>query len=212
MRLPVSETSLKEACEGGDSVEVGVLQLTVGGDGVSPHQIPHTEIIKGFIKGKVGHGMLKDMLRGGIWTTAISGVMPRTGGPPPDMRIGVDTTRVVDMGRVITRDVVEVANIARQARRHVMLLVSDDGIIPPNHHPLYNLPFCLRHQHSLSADPSAHGIWPWQLSQIMMSLWPSVISIIFVPVLCIGDDSCPDGDPHSFLSFSHIIVPPSFYL
>ena len=42
--LPVSETSSEEACEGRDTTEVAVVKTTIGGDGVSPHQIPHTEI------------------------------------------------------------------------------------------------------------------------------------------------------------------------
>ena len=66
MRLLVSETSLKETCEGGDAVKVGMLQPTVGGDGVSPHQIPHTEIFESLVEGETGHGALKDTLRGGI--------------------------------------------------------------------------------------------------------------------------------------------------
>ena len=40
----------------------------------------------------------------------------------------------------------------------------------------------------------------------MMPLRSSAIGIIFVLILGIGDDSRLDGDPHSFLSFSHIIV------
>ena len=97
----------------------------------------------------------------------------------------------------------------------LVLLVSDegdDGIVPLNHHPLYNLPFSPKHQHSSSADPLAHRVWPQHLSQIMMPLWSSAIGIIFVPILGIGDDSRLDSDPHSFLSFSHVIVSPLFYL
>ena len=66
MGLPVLETSSKEVCEGRDIVKVGVLKLMVGGDGVSPHQILHTEIVEPFVEGEAGHGVFKDMLSGGI--------------------------------------------------------------------------------------------------------------------------------------------------
>ena len=58
MGLPVSEASSKEACEGRDAAEVAVVESTVGGDSVSPHQIPHTEIVEGFVKREVGTGAL----------------------------------------------------------------------------------------------------------------------------------------------------------
>ena len=181
--LPVSETSSKETCEGRDVVEVGVLQLTVGGDSVSPHQIPHTEIFEPLVKGETGHGTLKDTLWGGIRLTTIPGPIPGAGRSPPDVGIGRGATRVMDVRRIIMRDVVNVMNIAAGAGRHVLVLLvsdeGDDGIVPPDHHPLYNLPFGLRHHHSLSADPSAHRVWPRHLSQIMMPLWSSVISVIF---------------------------------
>ena len=216
MGLPVSETSSKETCEGRDVVEVGALQLTVGGDGASPHQILHTEIFEPLVEGETGHGMLKDTLRGGIRLTTIPGPIPGAGRSPPDVGIGRGATRVTDVRRIITRDVVKVMNIAAGAGRHVLVLLvsdeGDDGIVPPDHHPLYNLPFSPRRHHSLSADPLAHRVWPWHLSQIMMPLRSSAIGVIFVPVHCIDDDSCLDGGPHSFLSFSHIIVSPLCYL
>ena len=58
MGLPVSETSSKEACEGRDTAEVVVVKSTIGGDGVSPHQIPHTEIVEGLVEREVGTGAL----------------------------------------------------------------------------------------------------------------------------------------------------------
>ena len=58
MGLPVSETSSKEACEGRDATEVAVVKTTIGGDGVSPHQIPHTEIVEGLVEREVGTGAL----------------------------------------------------------------------------------------------------------------------------------------------------------
>ena len=125
MGLPVSETSSKETCEGRDVVKVGVFKLTVGGDGMSPHQILHTEIFESLVEGETGHGMLKDMLRGGIWLMSISGPVPGTGGPPPDVGIGRGTTRVADVRRIIPRDVIEVVNIVARTRRHVVVLVSD---------------------------------------------------------------------------------------
>ena len=93
MGLLVSEASLKEAGEGRNAVEVDMVKLTVSGDGVSPHQIPHTEIVEGFVSREVGTGMFKDTLRGGIWSSAVSGVTPGTGSPPPDLGIGVNVTR-----------------------------------------------------------------------------------------------------------------------
>ena len=135
MRLPVSKTSLKEAGEGGDGVEVRVIKSMVGGDSVSPHQIPHTEIVEW----EVGHRSSKDMLRGGIWSMAISGVMPGTGGPPPDTGIGVDATLRSKKRAIIPRDMGIVALVLLGIRLggvagHLLAwLVSDegdDGIIP----------------------------------------------------------------------------------
>ena len=101
MGLPVSETSSKEAHEGRDATEVVVVKSTVGGDGVSPHQIPHTEIVEGLVEREVGTGALKDMLRGGIWSPAVSNMSPRAGGSPPDVGIGVDDTLVMRRSTVI---------------------------------------------------------------------------------------------------------------
>ena len=50
MFLLVSETSSEEAGKGRDGVEVGVLKPTVSGDSMSPHQIPHTEIVEGLVE------------------------------------------------------------------------------------------------------------------------------------------------------------------
>ena len=65
MSLLVSETPSKEACEGRDTTGVMVVKSTVGGDGVSPHQIPHTEIVEGLVEREVGTSTFKDTLRGG---------------------------------------------------------------------------------------------------------------------------------------------------
>ena len=216
MGLLILETSLEETGEGRDGVEVRVLESTVGRDSVSPHQILHTEIFKSLIVWETGHSTLQDTLRGGIRLTAIPAPVPGAGGTPPDVGIGRGATRVVDARKIIPRyvSIITLVGVSIRmggVRRHsLVLLVSDegdDGIIPPDHHPLYNLPLSLRHQHSLSADPLAHRVWPQHCSQIMMPLWSSVFGVIFVPAYCIGDDSCLDGNPHSFLSFSHIIVP-----
>ena len=217
MGLLVSETSLKEACEGRDTTEVVVVKPMVAGDGVSPHHIPHTEIVEGFVKREVGTGTFKDTLRGGIWSAAVPNVAPRAGGSPPDIGIEVDTTLVRRRSVIIamrhTRVVALVLlgiGFGRVARHLLALLVSDEGddeIVSSNHHPLYNLPLGLRHQHSSSAEPSAHEVQPQQLSQIMMPLQSSVIGVTFTPTFCIGDDSRFDSDPHSFLSFSHVVVP-----
>ena len=180
MGLPVSETSLKETCEGRNVVEVGVLQLMVGRDGVSPHQVPHTEIFKPLIEGKTGHGALQDTLREGIWLVGVSGPVPGIGGPPPDVGIGVDTMRVVDVRRIIPRYVAIVVFVVVSIRAggvvgHLLVLLvsdeGDDGIVPPNHHPLYNLPLGSRHQHSLLVDPLAHRVWLQHLSQIVLVYW-----------------------------------------
>ena len=71
MGLLVSKTSSKETSEGRDVVKVGVVKTTIGGDGMSPHQIPHTEIVRPFVIGEASNGLLQDMLRGGIWFAAI---------------------------------------------------------------------------------------------------------------------------------------------
>ena len=137
MGLPVSETSSKEACEGRDAAEVVVVKTTIGRDGVSPHQILHTEIVEGLVEREVGTGALKDMLRGGIWSPAVSNVSPRTGGSPPDMGIGVDDTLVRRRSTVIRlRDTRVVAFVVAGIGLGGVLghwLVSDkgdDGIIP----------------------------------------------------------------------------------
>ena len=103
--LLVSETPLKETCKRRDVVKVGVLKLTIGRDGVSPHQIPHTEIIKSFVKGEAGHGTFKDMLRGGIGFTAVPAIVPRAGGSPPNVGIGVDAALGSNKRTIILRDV-----------------------------------------------------------------------------------------------------------
>ena len=127
MGLPASKTSSKEACEGRDAVKVRVLQSMVGGDSVSPHQIPHTEIVKSLVEGETGHGALQDTLRGGIWFTAVPAIIPGTGRSPPDVGIGREMMRVTDMRRIITRDVIEVVNIATRVGRHVLVLLVSDG-------------------------------------------------------------------------------------
>ena len=66
MRLLVSKTSSKDASEGGDVVEVGVVRTTISRDSMSPHQIPHTEIFKSLVVWEVGNSALHDTLRGGI--------------------------------------------------------------------------------------------------------------------------------------------------
>ena len=96
---------MKETCEGRDTVEVRVLQPTVSGDGMSPHQIPHTEIVEPFIEGETSHGMLKDMLRGGIWFTAVPAIVPRAGRTPPNVGIGVGTGLGSNKRTIIPRDV-----------------------------------------------------------------------------------------------------------
>ena len=214
MGLPVSKTSSKEACEGRDTTEVVVVKLTVGGDGVSPHQIPHTEIIEGFVEREVGTGVSKDMLRGRIWSPAVLNMSPGTGSSPPDVGIGIDNTLVRRRSTVIRpRDTRVVALVVAGIGlggvvRHLSVSdEGDDGIVPSNHHPLYNLLLDPRRQHSLSTDPSAHGARPRHLSQIMMSLRSLVTRAILTPTFCIGDDSRFDSDPHSFLSFSHNIIP-----
>ena len=125
MGLPVSETSSKETCEGRDVVEVGVLKMTIGRDSVSPHQIPHTEIFESLIVWETGHGVLQDMLRGGIWLMAVPGPIPGAGSSPPDVGIGRGVTRVKDMRRIPTREVVIVTNIVGGVGRHMLILVSD---------------------------------------------------------------------------------------
>ena len=95
-----------------------MLQSTVGRDGVNPHQIPHTEIFKFLTIWETGHGALQNTLRGGIRLTAIPAPVPGAGGSPPDVGIGRGTTRVTNMRRIISGDVVKVANIASRAGRH----------------------------------------------------------------------------------------------
>ena len=130
---------MKEACEGGDVVEARVLKPTVGGDGMSPHQIPHTEIIESLVGGEAGHSTLKDKLRGGIWFTAVPAIVPGAGGASPNIGIGVNAMRVADVRRVILRDVrivvLIVASILGRVGRHLLVLLvsdeGDDGIVPP---------------------------------------------------------------------------------
>ena len=134
MGLLVSKTSSKEACEGRDATEVLVVKLTVGGDGVSPHQIPHTEIVEGLVEREIGSSALKDMLRGGIWSLAVSNMSPRAGGSPPDVGIGVDDTLVRRRSTIVpTRNPRVVAlvltsiGLAGVGGHWLALLVSDEG-------------------------------------------------------------------------------------
>ena len=105
MGLPVPKTSSKETCEGRNVVKVGVFKPTVGRDGVSPHQILHTEIIKSFIEGKAGHSVLKDTLRGGIWFMAVPAIVPRAGGSTPDIGIGINAALGSNKRTIIPREV-----------------------------------------------------------------------------------------------------------
>ena len=89
--------------------------MTVSKDGVSPHQIPHTEIIEGLVEREVGHSLLKDMLRGGIRSAAISGVMPGTGRTPPDAGIGVNATLRSNKRTIIPRDMGIVVLVDRKS-------------------------------------------------------------------------------------------------
>ena len=50
--------------------------------------------------------------------TAIPAPVPGAGGSPPDVGIGRGTTRVTNMRRIVSGDVVKVANIASRAGRH----------------------------------------------------------------------------------------------
>ena len=150
MGLPVSKTSSKEACEGRDATEVVVVKSTIGGDSVSPHQIPHTEIVEGFVEWEVGTGALKDMLRGGIRGPAVSDMSPRTGSPSPDVGIGVADTLVRRRSMVIRpRDTRVVALVllgitfGEVAGHWLTMLVSDegdDGIVPSTTIPYITYP------------------------------------------------------------------------
>ena len=150
MGLPVSKTSSKEACEGRDTTEVVVVKSTVSGDGVSPHQIPHTEIVEGLVEREVGTGALKDMLRGGIWSPAVLNMSPRTGGSPPDVGIGVDDTLVRRRSTVIRpRDMRAVTLVllgitfGGVVGHWLAMLVSDegdDGIVPSTTIPYITYP------------------------------------------------------------------------
>ena len=147
MGLSVSKTPSEKACEGRDAAEVAVVKSTIGGDGVSPHQIPHTEIVEGLVEREVGTGALKDMLRGGIWGPAVSNVSPRTGGSPPDMGIGVDNTLVRRRSTIIRpRDTRVVALVVASIGFGGVLghwLVSDeggDGIVPSTTIPYITYP------------------------------------------------------------------------
>ena len=124
---------MKEACEGRDATKVVVVKSTVSGDGVSPHQIPHTEIIEGLVKREVGTSTFKDTLRGGIWSPAVSDMPPGTGGSPPDVGIGVDDTlmrrstivTLTNMGIVTL--VLTSIGLGGVVGHWLALLVSDEG-------------------------------------------------------------------------------------
>ena len=44
---------------------------------------------------------------------AVPAIVPGAGRPPPNVGIGVDTTRVADVRRIVMRDVIKVANTMR---------------------------------------------------------------------------------------------------
>ena len=61
------------------------------------------------------------MVDGCSWTNS------RAGRSPPDVGIGREMMRVVDVRRIITRDVIKVVNISARAGRHVLVLLVSDG-------------------------------------------------------------------------------------
>ena len=126
MGLLVSETPSKETSKGGDVVEVGVFQTTVGRDGMSPHQIPHTEIFESIVIWETGHGALQDTLRGGIWSVAIiPRPVPGAGGSPPDVGIRGRAALGGKKRTIILRNMGVIVDIARRVGRHVVLVISD---------------------------------------------------------------------------------------
>ena len=56
---------------------------------MSPHQIPHTEIVESFVEREIVGGTLQDLLTGGIRVMAVSSPRPLAGGSPRDVGIGV---------------------------------------------------------------------------------------------------------------------------
>ena len=89
------------------------------------------------------------MLRGGIWSPAVSNVLPRAGGSPPDVGIRVDDTLVRRRSTVIRlRDTRVVALVLLGimfggVAGHLLMLVSDegdDGIIPSTTIPYITYP------------------------------------------------------------------------
>ena len=76
------------------------------------------------------------MLRGGIWSPAVSNMSPRAGGSPPDIGIGVDDMLVRRSTVIRPRDTRIVALVVAGIRLGGVLghrLVSDegdDGIVP----------------------------------------------------------------------------------
>ena len=90
---------------------------------MSPHQILHTEIIEPFVVREVGNGPLQDTLKGGIWAAVMTGMIPRTGLSPPDLGIGKGLARVMNMRRIILRDLrivmLVVVCIVSRAERHL---------------------------------------------------------------------------------------------
>ena len=117
--LLVSETSSKETSKAGNVIIVRVVQMMVGRDGVSPHQISHTEIFESLVKWKVSNSSLHNTLSRGIWCAAIiPGPVAVTGTTSPDIEIRGRAKKAGDVRRITSRDVIKVANIARRVRRH----------------------------------------------------------------------------------------------
>ena len=112
----------------------------VGGNGVSPHHIPYTEIVKGFVEREVRTGTFKDTLRGGIWSSAVSDMVPGTDSSSPDLGIGVDDMLMRRRSTVVTLTNTRVValvllsiGLGGVVGHLLALLVSDegdDGIVP----------------------------------------------------------------------------------
>ena len=107
----VLKTPLEQTHGAWHDIIVGVLELMISGDHVSPHQITHIEVFEFLIKGKVDDGVLQDLFSGRIRLTPSPHRMPITGKAPPDLGMGVGPMSIVNMGRIIGRDVIKVLDI-----------------------------------------------------------------------------------------------------
>ena len=95
--------------------------MVISRDGVSPHQIPHTEIIEPFVVREVGNSLLQDTLRGGIGSLpVITRPSSLAGSTSPGVRIRGRVMLSSKKGTIILKDMGIVTSIVLVGRHKMV--------------------------------------------------------------------------------------------